>query len=162
MLTGAMANQPIAKQAAEPWLIRAYAPEDREGLVGLWQQCGLTRPWNNPYRDIERKRAQRPEWLRIAEVQRSAQRWELIGSVMIGYEGHRGWVNYLAVHPRWQGRGLGRALMEQAQSLLLDEGCPKLSVLVRAENPAVRAFYDRLGFGLDQASAMGKRLIPDD
>jgi ribosomal protein S18 acetylase RimI-like enzyme len=155
-------DSPSAKQAVRPWLIRAYAPEDREGLLGLWQQCGLTRPWNNPNRDIERKRAHRPEWLRIAEVQRSAQRWELIGSIMIGYEGHRGWVNYLAVHPRWQGRGLGRALMEQAEILLLAEGCPKLSLLIRTDNAAVRAFYERLGYGVDQATAMGKRLIADD
>jgi hypothetical protein len=115
-----------AQEFAKPWLIRAYAPEDCESLVALWQQCGLTRAWNNPYLDIERKRANRPEWLRIAEVQRSAQRWELIGSIMIGYEG------------------------------------PKLSLLVRCDNEAVRAFYQRLGYGVDQAIAMGKRLIPDD
>ena len=151
-----------AQEFAKPWLIRAYAPEDCESLVALWQQCGLTRAWNNPYLDIERKRANRPEWLRIAEVQRSAQRWELIGSIMIGYEGHRGWVNYLAVQPRWQGRGLGRALMAEAEKRLLAEGGPKLSLLVRCDNEAVRAFYQRLGYGVDQAIAMGKRLIPDD
>lgn len=152
----------IEQQAPSDWLIRAYAPEDREKLVALWELCGLVRPWNNPYRDIERKQANRPQWLRVVEVQRSAKRWDLIGSIMIGYEGHRGWVNYLAVHPRWQGRGLGRALMAEAESLLLAEACPKLSLLVRSDNEAVRAFYERLGYRVDQALAMGKRLIPDD
>lgn len=155
----------MAESAAlerKPWLTRAYAAEDREALVNLWQQCGLIRPWNDPYRDIERKLKNRPEWLRVAEVQRSANRWRLIGSVMIGYDGHRGWVNYLAVHPRWQGQGLGTALMRYAEHVLTAEACPKLSLLVRSDNDTVRAFYARLGYQLDEAIPMGKRLLKDD
>ena len=144
------------------WLLRAYAAEDREALVELWRQCGLTRPWNNPYLDIERKLKHRPEWLRIAEVRRSANRWRLIGSVMIGYEGHRGWVNYLAVHPQWRRHGLGRALMQHAEQLLLAEACPKVNLQIRSDNDAVRAFYARLGYQVDEVTSMGKRLIQDD
>lgn len=154
--------QALQDTGASPWLIRVFAPEDRKALVALWTACGLTRPWNNPERDIDRKRANSPQWLFIAEVPRSATRWTLIGSVMVGYEGHRGWVNYLAVHPRWQGRGLGRALMERAEHLLRDQACPKLNLLIRSDNAAVQAFYERLGYRVDQAIPMGKRLIADD
>ncbi|NCV27139.1 MAG: hypothetical protein EBW58_13180, partial [Betaproteobacteria bacterium] len=75
--------QALQDTGASPWLIRVFAPEDRKALVALWTACGLTRPWNNPERDIDRKRANSPQWLFIAEVPRSATRWTLIGSVMV-------------------------------------------------------------------------------
>lgn len=80
---------------------------------------------------------------------------------MIGYDGHRGWVYYLAVHPAFQGRGYGRMLMARAEALLIERGCPKINLLVRETNDAVLAFYDRLGYGRDAAVSLGKRLIPD-
>jgi hypothetical protein len=85
----------------------------------------------------------------------------LAGSVMVGYAGHRGWVNYLAVDPAWRGRGLGRMVMDQAEQRLLALGCPKVNLQVRTSNEHVVAFYRHLGYGTDDVVSMGKRL-PDD
>jgi ribosomal protein S18 acetylase RimI-like enzyme len=90
-------------------VLRQYRPGDREALVWLWSLCGLIRPWNDPYRDIDRKLTWDAPNLVVLE-----DAGELIGSVMAGYEGHRGWVNYLAVHPGHQRRRLGRLLMDEA------------------------------------------------
>lgn len=137
-------------------VLRAVQASDRDALVELWRVCELTRPWNDPYRDIERKVAHDPSNLLVLESD-----GELIGSVMIGYEGHRGWVNYLAVHPAHRHRGHGRALMEEAEQHLRALGCPKINVQVRTSNTAAAAFYERIGFSLDEALSMGKRLETD-
>lgn len=136
--------------------LRPFLDRDREALVELWSTCGLTRPWNNPYRDIERKLAHDPSHLLVLESE-----GELIGSVMVGYEGHRGWVNYLAVHPSHRRNGHGRMLMEEAERILRALGCPKINVQVRTSNAEALAFYERIGFALDQASSLGKRLEED-
>ena len=81
---------------------------------------------------------------------------------MGGYEGHRGWVNYLAVHPERRGRGDGRALMAELEHRLLARGCPKINLQVREDNAVALAFYERLGFTVDASVSLGKRLIPDD
>ena len=137
--------------------LRAFAPADTPALVALWQACGLTRPWNDPYRDIERKRAVDPELLLVAE-----RAGELVASVMIGYEGHRGWINYLAVAPVCQREGIGRALMAHAEHLLRERGCPKINLMIRGDNTEALAFYRRLGYIADDAIALGKRLEADD
>ena len=137
--------------------LRAFAPDDVEQLVALWQACGLTRPWNDPYRDIERKLAVDPELLRVAE-----RAGELVASIMIGYEGHRGWVNYLAVAPACQREGIGRALMAHAEHVLRERGCPKINLMIRGDNTEALAFYRRLGYVADDAIALGKRLEADD
>ena len=80
---------------------------------------------------------------------------------MAGYEGHRGWVNYLAVSPEHQRRGLGKTLMRDVEKRLMERGCPKLNVQVRAANSEALQFYRRLGYAQDEAVALGKRLIPD-
>jgi ribosomal protein S18 acetylase RimI-like enzyme len=85
----------------------------------------------------------------------------VIASVMAGYEGHRGWMNYLAVAPRFRGRGFGRALVEYVERQLLERGCPKINLQVRASNPAALAFYRRLGYAQDESISLGKRLIVD-
>lgn len=143
--------------------IRVFHPADEPAAVALWGACGLLRPWNDPHKDIARKLAEQPELFLVA-VLPGAQPGEverLIGTVMAGYDGHRGWVYYLAVDPTWQRHSLGRLLMQRVEAELLARGCPKINLMVRAENKAVLDFYDRLGFSADASVSLGKRLIPD-
>jgi ribosomal protein S18 acetylase RimI-like enzyme len=133
--------------------IRSFLPGDRAPLVALWSACDLTRPWNDPDEDIDRKLARDAGNLLIME-----EAGQVIGSVMVGYDGHRGWINYLAVRPDRQGRGLGRDLMSAAESRLRVLGCPKVNLQVRASNKAAVEFYRRIGYGLDDVLSMGRRL----
>ena len=136
--------------------IRAFLESDEEAVIQLWERCRLTRPWNDPRKDIARKLGVRRDLFLVAE-----EAGEIIGSVMIGYDGHRGWINYLAVAPDFRRHGLGRRLMDEAEARLLREGCPKVNLQVRAENPEVVAFYQRLGYAIEESVSMGKRLISD-
>jgi ribosomal protein S18 acetylase RimI-like enzyme len=136
--------------------IRAFQAGDEDAVVALWTRCGLTRPWNDPRRDIARKLAVQPELFLVGVFGEA-----IVATVMAGYEGHRGWVNYLAVAPEHQKRGLGRTLMREAEKRLLERGCPKLNVQVRTSNDEALQFYRRLGYAQDEAVALGKRLIPD-
>jgi ribosomal protein S18 acetylase RimI-like enzyme len=124
--------------------------------VSLWSRCGLLRPWNDPSRDIQRKLARDPGGLLVLEAGD-----RLAGAVMAGYDGHRGWVNYLAVDPAYQGQGLGRLLMHEAERRLLAAGCPKVNLQVRTSNEHAVAFYRHLGYDVDDVVSMGKRLIND-
>ena len=137
-------------------IIRPYADADQAQVVALWQICELTRPWNDPVKDIARKQQVRPEWFLVGELD-----GQVIASVMFGYEGHRGWMNYLAVAPQYQSKGYAQALIETGEALLLAAGCPKISLQVRSSNAKVIAFYQSLGFAQDEAISLGKRLIPD-
>jgi ribosomal protein S18 acetylase RimI-like enzyme len=137
--------------------IRPFQPADEAAVVALWKECRLTRPWNDPYKDIARKLEVQPELFLVGVEDRT-----VMASVMAGYEGHRGWVYYLAVAPRFRGRGHGRALMKRVEALLLARGCPKLSLLVRNSNPEAIAFYRRLGYAQDDSVSLGKRLISDE
>ena len=137
-------------------LIRAFQPEDGDAVVALWERCGLTRPWNDPRKDIARKLAVQAELFLVGILEGG-----LVASIMAGYEGHRGWVNYLAVAPGHRRKGLARRLMEEVERRLLERGCPKLNVQVRSSNAEAMAFYRRLGYAADEAVALGKRLIPD-
>ena len=136
--------------------IRAFHAADESAVVALWDECGLTRPWNDPRKDIARKLAVQPELFLVGVVDEA-----LIASVMAGYEGHRGWMNYLAVAPRFRGRGFGRALVDHVERLLLERGCPKVNLQVRASNPEALAFYRGLGYVQDESISLGKRLIVD-
>ncbi len=136
--------------------IRPYQNRDEAAVVSLWQACDLTRPWNDPYKDIARKLQVRPDLFLVGEVD-----GQLMATVMFGYEGHRGWVNYLAVAPAHQRQGYAKKLMQKGEALLLESGCPKLSLLVRASNASVVAFYQSLGYQEDVVVCLGKRLIPD-
>jgi len=138
-------------------LIRPFAPADEERVVQLWHDCGLTRPWNDPHRDIARKLTEQPELFLVGTVD-----GRVVATVMAGFDGHRGWVNYLAVDPSLQRRNYGRALMEEVERLLLARGCPKLNLQVRADNTGVIDFYRRLGYVEEALVSMGKRLIRDD
>src|SRR5262245_7976272 len=105
--------------------IRPFAMADEEAAVALWRRCDLTRPWNDPHRDIRRKVRVRPDLFLVAVVDGA-----VVGTVMVGYDGHRGWINYLGVDPDHRRRGLGRALMAEAERLLHAEGCPKINLQV--------------------------------
>lgn len=149
-------------------VFRPFRPDDTETVVALWEACGLLRPWNDPRRDIARKVAEQPELFLVAEQPDQPEQPEhddertVVGVGMAGYDGHRGWVNYLAVRPDLQGSGLGRAFMAEFERLLTERGCPKVNVQVREGNEQVLGFYASLGYAPDRAVSLGKRLIADD
>ncbi|MDG9666589.1 GNAT family acetyltransferase [Hahella sp. CR1] len=137
-------------------IIRTFQLKDEDEVVVLWEKCDLVRPWNDPRRDIHRKLKVDPDLFLVGEW-----RGRPAATVMGGYEGHRGWVNYLAVDPQHQGLGWGRALMDELQRRLLALGCPKINLQIRKDNLAAIGFYTALGYLEDQSISMGKRLIPD-
>ena len=141
----------------KPFVVERFHVEDRNALVDLWQECGLTKPWNDPTKDIERKLKDPVGGLFVVHNQDA-----LIASVMLGYDGHRGSVYYLAVHPKHQGLGLGRLLMQHCETFLLALECPKINLYVRESNLKVLEFYDHLDYALDPSRVLGKRLIADD
>jgi ribosomal protein S18 acetylase RimI-like enzyme len=148
--------------------VRSFAPGDRTRVARLWEACGLTRPWNNPYRDIDRKLERDAGLLLVGEAPASGAAdgttttGRVVATVMAGYDGHRGWINYLAVDPDHRGEGHGRAMMEAAETRLLALGCPKVNLQVRTDNPDAVAFYEALGYSVDAVVSMGRRLITDD
>ena len=137
--------------------IRAYDAQDEPAVLMLWEQCGLTRPWNDPRKDIRRKLEVQPDLFFVGVVGE-----RLVATMMVGYEGHRGWINYLAVAPDLRHGGLGRRLMEHAERALAELGCPKINVQVRTPNVAALGFYRRVGYVVDDVVNLGKRLEVDD
>lgn len=136
--------------------IRPFRAADTEAVIALWRACDLLRPWNDPRKDIARKLRVNPEWFLVGE-----RDGRIVASVMIGYEGHRGWINYLAIEPGERRRGHGRELMAEAERILRDAGCVKINLQVRRGNEPVIAFYRQLGFGVDDVVSLGKRLEHD-
>lgn len=140
---------------AEP-TIRPFRPADEDAVIALWRACGLTRPWNDPKRDIARKLAVQPELFLVAEVDA-----RVAASAMSGYDGHRGWVYYFAVDPALQRHGLGRRLVAEVERRLLAMGCPKVNIQVREGNDAALRFWRAAGYAPDGVSGLGRRLIVD-
>lgn len=138
-------------------LVRAYHPDDEEAVIDLWKRCDLVRAQNDPKKDIARKMKVNPELFLVGTLEGL-----IVAAVMAGYEGHRGWLNYLAVAPEQQRSGLGRLMVDEAERKLRALGCPKINLQVRTTNRAVIAFYQRLGFVADDVMSMGKRLVKDD
>jgi ribosomal protein S18 acetylase RimI-like enzyme len=136
--------------------IRAFRTEDESAVVALWKRCGLVRPWNDARRDIARKLAVQPELFLVGLTNHA-----IVATAMAGYEGHRGWVNYLAVAPKWQRHGLGRRMMSEVERLLHLAGCPKINLQVRDTNAAALGFYSALGYTRDEVVSLGKRLEVD-
>jgi len=137
--------------------IRAFQPADENAVIDLWMRCGLVAPQNNPRADIQRKLEVAPELFLVGALGE-----EIVATVMAGYEGHRGWINYLAVAPHLRKTGYGRAIMAHAESLLCARGCPKINLQVRTTNRQVIEFYQRLGFVIDDVVSLGKRLVRDE
>ena len=137
-------------------IIRAFKERDTESIVSLWEQCSLTVPWNDPRKDIKRKLDVQPDLFIVGEKNGS-----IIGSVMAGYDGHRGWLYYLAVHPDWQQQKFGTMLVKEAESRLEKCGCAKINLMVRTGNKKVFTFYTTLGYEVDEVVGLGKRIIVD-
>lgn len=137
-------------------IFRTFEPADSDAVIALWVNCELTRPWNNPQQDIDRKLAVNDELFIVA-----TDNEKILGTVMGGYDGHRGWINYLAVDPSLRHQGLGRQLMKAVEERLLAKGCPKINLQVREGNDSVMAFYEAIGFTDDHCKSFGKRLISD-
>ena len=133
--------------------IRSYQESDQEAVVDLWQACSLVVPWNDPTKDIQRKLRTQGDMFLVGSLGT-----RLVATVMAGYEGHRGWINYLAVDPGCQKSGFGRRLMEEAEARLRALGCPKINLQVRTSNADVIEFYKRIGYSKDDVISMGKRL----
>ena len=126
---------------------------DRDAVIELWQAAGLTRPWNDPVADFDLAVAGPNSSILLANESDL-----LVGCVMVGFDGHRGWVYYLAVHAEHRRKAIGRQLMHAAEAWLQQNGSPKIQLMVRAGNDEVRAFYAKLGYELQDVVTIGKRL----
>jgi ribosomal protein S18 acetylase RimI-like enzyme len=137
-------------------VIRPYHEADEEQVIALWRACNLVVPWNDPAKDIARKLEVQRELFFVGICEE-----RVVATVMASYDGHRGWLNYVAVAPELQQQGLGRQMMETVEAELTRRGCPKINLQVRTSNQAVIEFYKRLGFKLDDVVSLGKRLRDD-
>jgi ribosomal protein S18 acetylase RimI-like enzyme len=133
---------------------RPIADADVEAVVSLWKSCGLTRPWNDPYKDISFARGKPNSEVLVGEEGEA-----IVASVMTGHDGHRGMLYYLAVEPSRQGIGLGRATVRAAEAWLKERGIWKINLLVRSENDRVRRFYEALGYEINDVFCMARRIM---
>jgi ribosomal protein S18 acetylase RimI-like enzyme len=133
-----------------------YKPEYESAIIELWEKCDLTRPWNNPGLDIERKMKDKPELFLVGLVD-----GRVVASAMGGYEGHRGWVYYLGVAPDMRRQGLAKRMMDAIEARLLEMGCPKINMQVRSGNTGALNFFEKIGYNTEERISLGKRLIED-
>ncbi len=145
-----------AKKGGEKVNMREFTLSDTADVISLWEACGLTVPWNDPKKDIDRKMKVNPELFLVMEENN-----KIIGSVMGGYDGHRGWINYLAVCPKNRKKGIGKKLMFLVEEKIKEKGCPKINLQVRENNTDVIEFYNAIGYSIDKAVSFGKRLVED-
>ncbi len=137
--------------------IRTVLSEDIEKVISLWAKCGLVVSWNDPEKDFKRKLDHGRDQFLVCELGE-----EIVASAMYAYDGHRGSVNYLAVLPDFQKRGIGEQLMRDVENRLANQGCPKINLLIRDTNAGVISFYRALGYKTDPVVCVSKRLIHDD
>lgn len=135
--------------------IRPMRAAERDAVIALWRACGLVVPWNDPAADIALALSKPCSTVLVAEEDGG-----IAATVMVGHDGHRGWLYYLAVDPARQRRGLGRAMVSAAEAWLAAAGLPKVQLMVRATNGAVLAFYEKLGYAPSPVTVMQKWL-PD-
>ncbi len=134
--------------------VRVFSHGDRDGVLELWREVFPGDPIHRvPHLDLERKLALQPELLFVA-----VDTGTVVGTAMAGYDGHRGWVYYLAVRPAHRRRGIGRRLMERVEEALAGRGCPKINLQIRAGNDRAVAFYEALGYAVEERVSMAKRL----
>lgn len=153
----ATSSTPAIGAGASPALaIRPFRPSDEDAIVSLWRRCGLTRPVNDPRKDIARKSNIQAEWFLVGTLDEA-----IVATVMTGYDGHRGWLYYVGVDPAHRGRGIGRAMLADVEHRMRALGCPKINLQVRTGNDGAMAFYRALGYAVDDVIGMGKRLIDD-
>jgi len=133
-------------------VIRTYSEQDLEPVLHLWQQCNLVVPQNDPEADIWLKTERQPELFFIGTTID-----KVITTLMAGYDGHRGWINYLAVHPAYQRQGIGKQMVFYTMEKLKVLGCPKVNLQIRKTNTGVMQFYAKIGFKTDDVISMGYR-----
>lgn len=152
-----MGENPSKDPMNHPPEIRPFVETDEKAVIQLWKDCGLVVPVNDPVQDVRRKKGEHPELFLVARLQ-----GKIVGSVMGGYDGHRGAVNYVAVDPAHRRHGIGRLLMAELEKRLAALGCPKINLFVRTDNALVAVFYQKLGYSENHHSiSFGKRLIED-
>ena len=118
---------------------RLFTKENREAVIDLWRRCKLIVPWNDPEKDILRKLSVNDDLFILAE-----EKGVIIASAMGGYDGHRGYIYYLAVLPEFQKKGVGSEILKKIETKLLNKGCPKINLFVRNTNLRVQAFYKKI------------------
>lgn len=144
-------------KTADNLTIRNYRLADEAAVIRLWQQCGLIVPWNNPQADIARKYADSPDLFFIGVIDDTP-----VATCMAGYDGHRGWIYYLAVAESRQRQGIAGRMVNHAETELRRRECPKIDLMVRNTNAAVIALYKSIGYGADPVVVLSKRLIEDE
>lgn len=140
--------------STDPLQVVEFDESRRSDLIALWQSCGLTRPWNDPGQDIDRALGNASSVILLG-----VNGEETIGSVMCGFDGHRGWVYYLAASPEHRGAGIGRRLMAAAEDWLRERGCPKIELMVRDTNTETLGFYDALGYERQPVKVLARWLV---
>ncbi|WP_346775543.1 GNAT family acetyltransferase [Sphingomonas sp. G-3-2-10] len=135
----------------------AASVDDADAVIALWRACGLTRPWNDPASDYALAMATATSTVLVARDGNA-----IAASVMVGFDGHRGWVYYLAVAPERQREGLGRTMMTAAEGWLRERGVPKIQLMVREDNDAALGFYAALGLERQKVVTLGRFLGKED
>jgi ribosomal protein S18 acetylase RimI-like enzyme len=133
--------------------IAPLPPALRGAAVALWHDAGLTRPWNDPDADLQRA-LDSP----ASEILGGVEAGQLVATAMVGHDGHRGWVYYLAVRPDVRGRGHGRRMMRACEEWVAARGIEKLNLMVRGDNGVARGFYRAIGYGEDEVVVLSRRL----
>ena len=133
--------------------IISYHPQYQNAVIDLWKKCNLVVSQNDPVVDVQKKLDVQSELFLIALLKN-----EVIGSVMAGYDGHRGWLYYLAVLPEYQKKGYGGKLVKRAINELRKLGCLKVNLQVRSDNASLVNFYKHLGFKEEKRISLGMRL----
>lgn len=136
--------------------IRLYSNKDLNAIIGLWNECNLTVPWNDPVKDIQRKLAVNPDLFFVGVINDT-----VMASCMAGYDGHRGWIYYLAVKPEYQKKQYAKKIVRHAEKKLHECGCPKINLMVRNTNTSVIGFYKSIGYSDDPVCLLSKRLEND-
>ena len=136
--------------------VRAYRESDQDDVVNLWRECELVKPWNDPAKDIRRKLDVQRDLFLVGLLN-----GKLVATVIAGYEGHRGWISYLAVAKECREMGFGRLMMDEVEERLRAMGCPKINLQNRSSNNGVIRFYRSPGYSEDDVVSMGKRLEQD-
>ena len=136
--------------------IRVFRQDDFEEIVTLWECCDVLRPSDDPEMDIERKLNHEADLFLVAQISGA-----VVGSIMGGYDGHRGSACYLAVHPDYRGRGIANALISRLEKKLIARGCPKIQIVMCEESDTVPCLYEKLDYEVQQVVMLEKRLIED-
>jgi ribosomal protein S18 acetylase RimI-like enzyme len=136
--------------------IREACSRDIDSVINVWQSCDLTRPWNDPATDFNLALESTSSSILLAEMDHI-----IVGTVMAGFDGHRGWLYYLGIHPKCRKQGIGRQLMDAATLWLAERNCPKIELVVRSGNPAAN-FYTKTGWAKEDVDVYSRWLTSKD